>query len=722
MSAIRYHVRRIRLESGVSQSEVAAKLGVSASRLSRMESGEAELTIQDAREILEHIPTPAAREYATYLDTEWHELSLVPFDHPDWQLLAAADTVLRELRRAKADPELKAVFLRRLELYEGEVRHVAEYVLDPRHTIAVIGSIGIGKTTAICYLANLLIEGPKLGDRRPVLEVGGGATTVCEVAIKPGPNYGLMVDARSDDAIRKEVQDFADFLLLTVGASGGGAEQGNSEEVSISKETVRAIRNMAGLAPKRGRTPDGKMFKDDPAQGLARQIKDSRELAIEILTRMDLPRRDRRTLWFDGEQDSEPLAWIQKHFSDINNGRNPEFGLPKRIDVVLPSAVLHEAFSVESDGLSGLNLDLHIVDTKGIDQTAERADLERHFYDNRTITVLCSGFNDAPEQSAQTLLQRALDAKAPDVDRKAMILVLPRAEEAVAVRDEAGNFAETDEDGYDLKSEQVELRLNSLGVGNIPCVFFNAMKEDPAGIRTAILRRIDDIRELQKERLQALLVRVRNLVENAADAQRVEVMALAARQVSTWLERNRKLKDVRTSIEDDLLNAIGRAHASTIRASIRRRGDWHNLDYGHHLSYGARAVMSRKIDAPLSAFRALVDNLRDTEDFDLAADFIDQIRDMVESSVQQVLKDVQIAGPTVFEERLEAADDLWWSCIEEWGAGRGFRERVKDKNSDWFQNVQELVDFMNGYFQEKWDDLLGEIAEVLAVAMSEEEE
>ena len=61
--------------------------------------------------------------------------------------------------------------------------------------------------------------------------------------------------------------------------------------------------------------------------------------------------------------------------------------------------------------LSSRELSITILDTKGIDQTAERADLLSHFDDLRTLVVLCSGFPNAPEAPIQTLLRRAREAR-----------------------------------------------------------------------------------------------------------------------------------------------------------------------------------------------------------------------------------------------------------------------------------------------------------------------
>ena len=111
---------------------------------------------------------------------------------------------------------------------------------------------------------------------------------------------------------------------------------------------------------------------------------------------MDLPRRQTRTLWYPEGSTQKPMEWLQAEFARINNGKNSEITIPDLIEVTTPDPVFAHP-----------HLQIEIVDTKGIDRTVQREDLERHFDDPRTLTVLCSAFLDAPEQAVQTLLERA---------------------------------------------------------------------------------------------------------------------------------------------------------------------------------------------------------------------------------------------------------------------------------------------------------------------------
>ena len=213
-------------------------------------------------------------------------------------------------------------------------------------------------------------------------------------------------------------------------------------EAGVSKEVERAIRNMSGLTrPRRRDAAGGRPV--DPARDLAEKVGDENALAAKIWERMNIHKRTRRELRFaDADAEAEPLRWLQDNFQHVNNGRHPEFSLPKRIDVTVPSRILYAE-----------TLSISIVDTKGIDGVAERGDLETHLNEPNTVAVLCTSFNNAPAVSVQQLLERAVKASFPDLETKSAMLVLAHSGEALGMKYDDGDLADTVSEGYDLKRD-----------------------------------------------------------------------------------------------------------------------------------------------------------------------------------------------------------------------------------------------------------------------------
>src|SRR5207253_6403000 len=125
------------------------------------------------------------------------------------------------------------------------------------------------KSTAICTISDLRVTTDGPWNKQVVLEAGAGGTTICEVHVKTGPQFGLIVEPRSDEAIKFDVADFTDYLLRltkpTPGSNGGDNEEGPS----IPKEINRAIRNMSGLTePTTKDSATGRQIRHDPAREL----------------------------------------------------------------------------------------------------------------------------------------------------------------------------------------------------------------------------------------------------------------------------------------------------------------------------------------------------------------------------------------------------------------------------------------------------------------------
>ena len=255
-------------------------------------------------------------------------------------------------------------------------------------SIAFIGDIGVGKTTAICKVTNLEIQNQRTNKDTPVLEAGAGGITVCEVHIVEGPKYGIIVEPKSTEEIHREVREFAELLKNHPMPDQEG-ESGEPDSLGTTKEIERAIRNMSKLTRRfiRSVDADGKrtLTVEDPAEEMAKQSKDTDAFALEILALMELDKRTRRELWYPDTSGKPPLEWLQETFIQVNNGRHPEFSIPHRIEILIPLSILEYK-----------PLSIRLVDTKGIDRNAIRSDIERHFNDPNTAVVLCSGFNSVP--------------------------------------------------------------------------------------------------------------------------------------------------------------------------------------------------------------------------------------------------------------------------------------------------------------------------------------
>jgi transcriptional regulator with XRE-family HTH domain len=701
-----HYLAEVRDEAGMTQAALANRVTLSTATLSRIESGEKLATEEEVTTLLKAIGSPTAKVLAEYLKQEWDQIERPAFDHPDRSILWEANLTLRKLDKLRNDPDVKGVFIRQMDLYEKEILRLCQFLQDRRHQVAFIGGIGVGKSTAICKLVNLLKRTEEKLDRQIVLETGAGGITLCEVHITEGPRYGIRIVPRTEDSIRKDVEDFADYLFRITRPEGIVEDTSDGEEgdpLGISKEVVRAIRNMAGLTEKR-KEENGRRVRIDPAKDLAQQYETAQELAIQILTRMDLLRRNRRDAWYPDDSPHPATHWLQQVFSELNNGRNSEFTLPQKIEVVVPYPVFESR-----------ELPLRLIDTKGIDQTAERQDLECHLDDPRTLVVLCSRFNDAPEVAIQTLLNRAQDAGVRDIALKTLLLVLPRPEEALAVKHDDGTRVEDEFEGYELKGDQVKLRLTPRGLSNVGVEFFNAREDEAEPLRDRFVAKIAQQRQTYANQLSQLSMAVERLIENRKKAEVEAVFEHVSSDLGSWIDNNRSLSSSGECVQEPLISAIDATrYASRVRAAVRRYGDYVELDYYHHLAFGVRKLAVAQIGAKAGNFNVIVSNLLANDELSPAKEFLERVLGSMDAAVDEAYKRVQTAGRETFKQTLEQDFDFWGKCEGRWGQGKGYRHAISEMTDVRFQSsYEEAHRLVKKLIQDEWSKIVALLESML---------
>lgn len=121
-------------------------------------------------------------------------------------------------------------------------------------------------------------------------------------------------------------------------------------------------------------------------------------------------------------------------------------------------------------------------------------------------------------------------------------------------------------------------------------------------------------------------------------------------------------------------NQLARAYASTVRATVRREGEWPNLSYPHHLGYGARRLAALALRA-VTGFSELFRTLLGDEEYTEAWDLVSQAERALTSSYDELLRKVQLMGQTIFRQELKTDITSWEQCDSEWRQAPGYRNR-----------------------------------------------
>ncbi|MFQ3666821.1 MAG: XRE family transcriptional regulator, partial [Sphingomonadaceae bacterium] len=411
------------------------------------------------------------------------------------------------------------------------------------------------------------------------------------------------------------------------------------------------------------------------------------------LTRLD--QRTRREIWIDDGGSKSALQQLRALFRDVNNGRLPDVPMPRSIDLMVPD------FGGDLGGLS-----VSVVDTKGMDEITVRADLDARLKDPRTHVVLCSTFNQAPSTSVQLLLDQLQEAHGINVDTgKVSILALPRPGEAMAVKDDTGEPPDDDEEGYQLKRDQI---LRQLGSGDtafakVPVYFFNAHDDRPDPVRAALFGQIRSLREHEERRLQDECAAVEEVLHNHQQHAFNAAVQEVAKRLGHFLDAHRKIGARVRPVHKEIVDALsGTRYASTVWAMTRRNGEYYNFSVTHHLGSGCARDALLRTQQWFDRLQGEIETLKQDPDLKLAGKTIAQIEASATAWRRNFAESVRIAAIEVYREEVEEDGDLWVHCAGEWGQGQGFRDRVVRRLSQWFESRTDLNDALERVIANIW--------------------
>lgn len=568
------------------------------------------------------------------------------------------------------------------------------YLLNSDQRLAFIGNIGTGKTTAICHLLGLL------DGEEPILSTGSGRTTLCEVEISAGAQLGIEVTPHTEAEVKSYLTDFAQYLHIS-----DTAESDNSESFKLSAEVERALRNMLDLRISRTKNPEGKRITTDNAKNFAENYQSVESLTEGLLERIDFPARHQTR--FTNDDGIDQNEWLHTTFKAINSCTHPSVGLSKHIRILVPERLFNN-----------INYSLSVIDTKGVDQTVNRADLDSYLTDNRTVSVLCCRFNEAPDKTMSGLLKLAKDAGLSQrVAKETVLLILDRDSEAEKVIDIDEPVGEKTE-GREIRAEQVVNDLkHTLQLDNLDVRFFDVKSDDPKQLSKLLVEKVSllrgqysqDILDIEK----AISDIETELVSQSAKAAKSQVK----NTLEPWIKKAQgcspSLKEYFLPLINDIRNKG--TYAASVRASVNRRGEWHNLDYYQLLATGAREQVVDQIGTLKDEFIVLIDNMLSQNDLQPAYALLKQLKQTTEKRLGDIYQKAFAKGRSVYEEKLSSDNQLWNGLFQEWGMGPGYKDRVSGNSETWFhtRKYPEFESSVTRQVVEEWQRYVNEVRDML---------
>lgn len=656
-------LKKARDDAGKSQTQLAAELKVSPSVVSRMESTEY-ADAKMAERYLSAVGTDMAKEIVKYYEESWQFTERPAFTHSERDVLRAAENALQLLDRFENSQEYDIILQDPLAKLKNRILTEIDFIRRMDHGIAFIGAIGDGKTTALSFVTDLLTT-DKVGEKQSVFPVGSGRTTVCEVAIKMAPTFGIAVDNLAEEEIRLLVSD------LVIGLKTG--------KTGLPTELDRVIRNMSRLprVTRRSKNPSEKPTTVDPLKDMVDSEDDLDQVIADVITRMKLDARTEQQMILS-ESAENSIDWLATNFAKINYGQHPSFSVPQRITVLLPSEELRKTPYL-----------LSVIDTKGVEGTTQRPDLKAQIDDPRTVIVLCTKFSDAPGAAPMSIIREVVESGSDALDAERIcLLVLPREGEAQKIIDDSGSLPSDAEEGYAIREVQVEQQLATEGLPSVPINFFNVRTDNPLEIWDWLTSMIGRVRAGKVSRINRLIGAANDLTTNSDMAKTRQARQDIAATITRATERFETLSGV---IKPAYLNLVAEAkktHQSSIAASVNRRGKWGNFQVSYILGVGVKMDANRRCRDAFTHFNVLIDDLKvKYAQLPDIKQFLESLQDDIDDWRKDFLDKAAMRGTVSFSSHLEGADQLWNDCVERYGIGiPGYRVDVSEIFGAYFED------------------------------------
>jgi hypothetical protein len=359
-----------------------------------------------------------------------------------------------------------------------------------KYMLVFVGTIGEGKTTAICHLFNLVGEfrvsktiagkSKTMTETQELLATGSGRTTICEVVITASEQTYLEIEPYSPQDMENMILDFCDSLSDPADLQG-------EQKVMLSKEIETAIRNVIQLN-KISKISVTNTEGDKPATTRIDQAREELEksglegLKAVAIRNANLVGRTETRISYDGQEDER--AWIKRMFARANNGELPTVAIPRKIHVCVSETVLSG---------SPLSRFETVVDTKGIDENPIRKDLEEYIAREDTICLFGTNFKDAPETNIRELMRYYLSSKSKDFHHRFVTLVLPHKGDPEKINGGDGSW----EVGTEIRREDIQSAFRNLSLEFFPAniLFYDALRyyRSDANVLDSALYTVEDV-------------------------------------------------------------------------------------------------------------------------------------------------------------------------------------------------------------------------------------
>ena len=256
------------------------------------------------------------------------------------------------------------------------------------------------------------------------------------------------------------------------------------------------------------------------------------------------------------------------------------------------------------------------------------------------------------------------------------------------------------------------------GCQDLPVRFLNVQAEDDREqLRQFIIGRIQEVRREQERQIDLLVGATDRLVTNQKTEETRAVFQSATRAFRNWSAVHVELPKPAAEAKSALLKEMaGLRYASSLRASVNRRGNWHNFDYWHALGFGTRSETVVRTMAAVEELRILFKAALRDDEFEVVHDFLSISLAEFETSVASFYEWAQALGESAFKAQLSADLQYWADCQNRWGGGPGYKDEIKTWTQNWFSDEARRARevFIEAEVSRRWKEILAKFTHTIS--------
>jgi len=621
----------------------------------------------------------------------------------------------------------------------SRLEEISKILNIDKYKLVFIGTIGEGKTTAICHLFNFVgsfnvsktIAGKvrNVNEVKELLATGSGRTTICEVIIEASvDDTYIEIEPYSEEQMVSMISDFCDSISDTEDIHG-------EAKVMFSKELETAIRNIIALKKISETTTEGDKRQTRRIDMAKEEFEKSGIGGLKEIALSNADLTNRTSTRIDFQSDEDERNWIKRTFASMNSAELKDFAIPRKIYIYASKNILGE---------SNFSHFQAVVDTKGIDENPIRKDLQEYIENQDSICLFATSFRDAPETNIRELMRYYLSSKSRDFHHRFITFVVTHKGDSERVNGSDGTW----EEGTDIRREDIQSAFKNLNLEFFPenIIFYDALRYYSSEITklNSDLYTEEDVQGDRDDCIQTILEvieRRQQILQNEVDLISIGFQKIKGGEALTDNEMKdiviaiqgiKNLRDlsgrVPSFIYDEFIDNFITYYRNSYRAwntkhAIHRRFgfyDARNID----IYYDARIVaeglseesMLRKFTKEAKEdLENILNNLKDANDAleTFIPELLIQLDTHYDNFIDQVGTSVEkfICEDKFFPQSFES--DFWMALINEKGKQRSKGETYTDNISQTLRRELESGENLNHFLQSQanryWSILIGKV-------------